>query len=475
MNGSLIALTITSEDLKCAEISQDRGQTALRASHHTRFAHDDAEASTLIQRVIQDMKPMTRRTLLVLSSKDIAYREFSFPFSSPKKAGSAIRFEIASEFPLQDFIVDYVESGPQEPGKKAFLAAVVKRETLRKRIKAVEEAGFRIVGITSDLSTLGNFYMDETEALIMDTGESHTLFSLFAHGVPLFVREIPIGASQIRRGLEKPEDRTLRSLVGEIKRTVLSFNTRVGQSLKKVYISGNILLEPPAYGALKRHADIEFFDERPQSLGFQTEDPGRPMNAFASLLGAAGWNKGKAFNFFKEEFAESEPGGTGQTYFRWATILVAAVFFSLVSSSLLNLFPLQKRETFLTKEIRKTYTEAFPDSKKIVDEVKQARNALNARLSDLGGSNPSMRTSFLDILEILSRTIPRQTTFEIINLFWEKGKVEIGGKTDSFKSVNLIQEMLAKSGHFTEVTISNAKSRDDGQMVEFTLTIRFEG
>jgi Tfp pilus assembly protein PilN len=475
MNGSLIALTITSEDLKYAELSLDRGQTALRASHHTRFAHHDAEASTLIQRIIQDMKPMTRRTLLVISSKDIAYREFSFPFSSPKKVGSAIRFEIASEFPLQDFIVDYVESAPQEPGKKAFLAAVVKRETLRKRIKAVEEVGFRIVGITSDLSTLGNFYMDETEALIMNTGESHTLFSLFAHGVPLFVREIPIGASQIRRGLEKPEDRTLRSLIGEIKRTILSFNTRVGQSLKKVYISGNILLEPPACQALKRHTDIEFFDERPHSLGFRTEDSGRPMNAFASLLGAAWWNKGKSFNFFKEEFAESETGATGQTYFIWATILVAAVFFSLVSSSLLNLFPLQKRETFLTKEIRKTYTEAFPDSKKIVDEVKQARNALNARLSDLGGSNPSMRTSFLDILEILSRTIPRQITFEIINLFWERGKVEIGGKTDSFKSVNLIQEMLAKSGHFTEVTISNAKSRDDGQMVEFTLTIRFEG
>jgi Tfp pilus assembly protein PilN len=475
MNGSLIALTITPEDLKYAEISSVRGQAALRASHHTLLARDDTEAPALIQRVIQDMKPMTRRTLLVISSRDIAYREFSFPFSSPKKVGSAIRFEIASEFPPQDFIVDYVESVPREPGKNAFLAAVVKREILREQIKAAEEAGFSVVGITSDLSTLGNFYMDETEALIMDTGESHTLFSVFSHGAPLSVREIPIGTSQIRRGLEKPEDRTLRSLAGEIKRTVLPFNTRLGQSLNKVYISGNILFEPAAYGALKRNTDLEFFDQRPQGSGIQAGKLDHPLNAFASILGAAWWKKGKSFNFLKEEFAKSEPGTTGQSYFKGVAILVAAVFFALISSSLLSLFPLQKRLTFLTGEIRKTYTEAFPGSRKIVDEVKQARNALNARLPDLGRTNPSMRTSFLDILETLSSAIPGQIKFEIINLFWEKGKVEIGGRTDSFKSVNLVQEMLAKSGHFTDVTISNAKSRDDGKTVEFTLTIRFEG
>ncbi len=475
MNGSLIALNITSEDLKYAEISSAGGQIALRASHRMLFAHDDREAPGLIRKVIQDKKPLTSRALLVISSRDITYREFSFPFSSPKKVGSAIRFEISSEYPPEDFIIDYVESIPREPGKKAFLAGVAKREIVRKRIQAAEEAGLQIIGITSDLSTLGNYFMDETEALIMDTGQSHTLFSLFLHGVPLFVRDIPIGTSQIRGELKKSEDRTLRSLIGEIKRTVLSFNTKAGQTLKKVHISGNILLEPIVYEALKKSSDIEFLEEKPEASGIQTGELNHPVNAFASLLGAAWWKRGKSFNFFKEEFAQSVPGAMGTTYFKWATLLAAAVFFAFFSSSLFSLFALEKREAFLTREVRKTYTEAFPDSRKIVDEVKQARNALNARLSDLGGSNPSMKTSFLDILETLSRTIPGQTKFEIMNLFWEKGKVEIGGRTDSFKSVNAIQEMLTKAGHFTDVTISNAKSRDDGQVVEFTLTIRFEG
>jgi Tfp pilus assembly protein PilN len=475
MNGSLIALTITPEDLKYAEVNAFRGQSVIRSCHHRSFFRADTEAAGLIQKIIQVEKPLTSRALLIISSRDIAYREFLFPFSSPKKVGSAIRFEISSEYPPEDFIIDYVESIPREPGKKAFVAAVAKREIVLKRVKAAGEAGLHIVGITSDLSTLGKYFMDEAEALIMDTGESHTLFSLFVNGVPLFVRDIPIGTSQIREELKKSEDRTLRSLSGEIKRTVLSFDTKVGRTLKKVYISGNILLEPIIYEALKKNSDIEFLEEKPQGSGIQTAELGQPANAFASVLGAAWWKRGKSFNFFKEEFAESEPDATAQSYFRWATILAAAVFFAFLSSSLFNLFALEKREVFLTKELRKTYTEAFPDSRRIVDEVKQARNALNARLSDFGGSNPSVKTSFLDILETLSRAIPKRTKFEIMNLFWEKGKVEIGGRTDSFKSVNAIQEMLTKAGHFTDVTISNAKSRDDGQVVEFTLTIRFEG
>jgi len=251
-------------------------------------------------------------------------------------------------------------------------------------------------------------------------------------------------------------------------------NTRAGETPNKVSTSGHILLEPAAYTALKKNTDIEFSEQSPQLLGIQTGEPALPVNALASLLGAAWWKSGKSFNFLKEEFAESGSGALASTYFKWATILLAAVFFALISSSVLDLFALEKRDRHLTEEIRKTYTQAFPESKKIVDEVKQARNALNARLSDLGAGSTG-KTSFLDILETLSRTIAVDTRFEIVNLFWEKGKVEIGGRTDSFKSVNAVQEMLTKSGQFTGVTISNAKSRDDGQVVEFTLTIRFEG
>ena len=123
---------------------------------------------------------------------------------------------------------------------------------------------------------------------------------------------------------------------------------------------------------------------------------------------------------------------------------------------------------------RSTFASSFPGTKKVVDEVKQAKNILNARLVDLGGTNPSSKMTFLEIVQVLSRTIPEKTSFEITSLFWEKGKVEIGSKTDSFKSVNAIQEVLSKAGSFSEVIISNAKSRDDAKTVEFTLTLRFE-
>jgi Tfp pilus assembly protein PilN len=111
----------------------------------------------------------------------------------------------------------------------------------------------------------------------------------------------------------------------------------------------------------------------------------------------------------------------------------------------------------------------------VVDEVKQARTLLEARKSESAGANAFSTVSVLEILDLMSRTIPKEVSFQIVNLFWERGRVEIDGRTDSFKTVNVIQELLLKSRDFPEVTISNAKTRSEGQDVDFKITIRIAG
>jgi Tfp pilus assembly protein PilN len=78
-------------------------------------------------------------------------------------------------------------------------------------------------------------------------------------------------------------------------------------------------------------------------------------------------------------------------------------------------------------------------------------------------------------MELISAAIPKEINFQVVNLFWERGRVEIDARTDSFKTVNSIQEALSKAQGFPEVNISNAKTRSDGQDVEFKLTLRIAG
>jgi Tfp pilus assembly protein PilN len=155
---------------------------------------------------------------------------------------------------------------------------------------------------------------------------------------------------------------------------------------------------------------------------------------------------------------------------------VLACFLSaFLFSSWLKIFSLQKRDKFLVSEIRKEFSTAFPQVTKVVDEVKQARTLLEARKSESAGANAFSTVSVLEILDLMSRTIPKEVSFQIVNLFWERGRVEIDGRTDSFKTVNVIQELLLKSRDFPEVTISNAKTRSEGQDVDFKITIRIAG
>ncbi|MDD5206023.1 MAG: GspL/Epsl periplasmic domain-containing protein, partial [Desulfobacterales bacterium] len=213
----------------------------------------------------------------------------------------------------------------------------------------------------------------------------------------------------------------------------------------------------------------------PSSREFKIIDDRDDLNTFASLLGTARWKKNKmTFDFYREELGVANPTTSGWTALRWGAMVLICFLLAFFFSSWLKIFTLQKRDLFLRSETRKVFSEAFPHATKIVDEVRQARTFLDARKSE-SVSTPLSSFSVLGLLDSISQVIPREVHFQIVNLFWERGRLEIDGRTDSFKTVNVIQELLSTSRDFPEVTISNAKTRSDGQDVDFKITIRIAG
>ena len=479
MNGSLIALNMTSEDVKLAEINLTNGETRVRGLYHYRTGNenekDNISSTEVIKKLFQEKKPKTLKTLLVINSQDIDYRDFSFPFDSKKKVTGAIGFEISSEYAPDDYIVDHIESITREPGTRAYLAAIAGKEILRKRIKEAEDAGLRIVGITSDISTLGNYVRDENEALVMEMGERLTLFTLFTYGVPILVRDIPIGIKEINKGSENLDNK-LRPLMGEIKRTVHSFNAKTGLDLSRIYVSGNIFVQQEILKTLNKELEFDFVDQTPQERGFKCEKPRDDLNMYASVLGAAEWKrKDRSFNFFKDDLVLAEQGVIWRSYLRWGYLILLSFLLTILLSSWVEIVSLENRKRFLDTRIKETFKSTFPQARRIVDEVRQAKNFLDTRRSKSDGKTLSRETSILDVLKVISQTIPEETSFQIISIRWERGRLEMNGKTDSFKTVNTIQELLTGSQGFSEVNISNAKIGSNGQDVEFKITVRLAG
>jgi type II secretory pathway component PulL len=476
-DGPFIALNITSDEAKLVRFGQQNGYCLVQGFWHLQPAHQGAGApiQDRVRRIVEEEIPGTRRTLLVVSSEEVIYRHFSFPFTSSKKIAEAIRFEISDEFPFTRYIVHSIESVSIEPGMKSFIVGIVEREVLQNRVRAADEAGLSVIGITSDVSTLGDYFIDENEALVMEAGQRQALFILYSHRVPILVREISIGLRDLLEQEGELKIQTVKPLVSEIKRTVLSFNAKSHFGLNRVYLSGSLIRHRNLIQALNEATDLHFIDQPPSGREFKILDHRTDLNTFASLLGTNRWKKKTGvFDFYREALGGTNQLASGWTCFRWGTMVLICFLLAFFLSSWIKILVLQQRDGFLQSESRRVFTAAFPNVTRIVDEVRQARTLAEAKKYE-SDAHPLSSVSVLELLDLMSQVIPREVSFQIVNLFWERGRVEIDGRTDSFKTVNVIQELLSKSRDFPEVTISNAKTRSDGQDVDFKITMRIAG
>jgi Tfp pilus assembly protein PilN len=354
----------------------------------------------------------------------------------------------------------------------------VERSQLAARTSLLEQSGFRISGITADVSTLGAAFRDEEEALLMNTGERHTLFALYRFGVPVLLRKLPLGVQTLLDEKGRVTQGGSQQFTAEIKRTIHSFNARVGLDLDRLYATGNLILFDELRETLREQvrAEIVLRPADAFEVLVEADAESQAANVFAALMGAAHWRRRDgSFHFLKEEFVQQDAHLSGPRLLRWGSGLVIAFVLMVLLSYGLNLMVLRERRDFLRSEIRETFTSAFPQVNRIVDELKQANNLLESMESSGLGSNPQGGPSLLTAFRGISAAIPPDVAFEIVSLFWETGKIEINGRTDSFRTVNAIQELLTASEEISQVSISNARFREEGQDVEFKLSIRFSG
>jgi type II secretory pathway component PulL len=475
MNGNLFAIEVTDTDLKLLRVRRDNGTPVASPLAHVRRSEDrDLLASTL-----EEHREDRPQAVLVLNSEDLEFRDFSYPFEAERKVRHAIDFELSTDYPAEAYLHDYVKSHGREPGYHAYIAAMVPRPVLEERVRVLEEAGVRITGITADVSTLGAAFREEDEALVMDTGERHTMFVLYRSGLPVLLRKIPIGIRDIVGASGDGDTGGLLQLGAEIKRTVHSFNAKVGLELNRLFVTGSLLLHRETVSALRERVRMEITLRSVRDYGLPVEEASdsTDVNVFAALIGSAFWKRRNGFfNFLRQGFVREEQAGLSPRRLRrWGWGFAAAALLLLLLSYGLDIVSLQARRDFLRTELRSTFTSAFPRVTRVVDELKQANNMLNAEQAAAAGGTPQGSVPLITALRTISATIPETVPFQIESLFWESGKFEIYARTDSFKTVNTIQELLAGSDDISQAAISNARHREEGEDVEFKLSVRFAG
>ncbi|MEE8479798.1 MAG: PilN domain-containing protein, partial [Desulfobacterales bacterium] len=177
------------------------------------------------------------------------------------------------------------------------------------------------------------------------------------------------------------------------------------------------------------------------------------------------------FNFRKGPFAAKKIWVEHKTGLIKAGVLAAMVLALAFFNVVLDSYFLKKKLTGLDDQITKIFTSTFPDVKS-VDPYQQMRieiEAANKKALLSGKIDKNIRT--IDILNNISKLIPKETDVKLTRLVVGEDSVQISGNTDTFNSVDDIKSRLEQVNFFQKITISSANINRSDNRVQFKLQV----
>jgi Tfp pilus assembly protein PilN len=152
-----------------------------------------------------------------------------------------------------------------------------------------------------------------------------------------------------------------------------------------------------------------------------------------------------------------------------AAIALTLAFFNI----LFDTYLLEKKVTRLNRNIVKIFKTTLPDVKRVVDPLQQLRVKIQeARQALLLPSQTGKNIRAIDILNELSTGIPEKTDVQLTRVVISQESILISGNTDTFNSVDDIQNRLEKAPVFQKVTISSANLEKSGNRINFKLKVQ---
>ncbi len=128
----------------------------------------------------------------------------------------------------------------------------------------------------------------------------------------------------------------------------------------------------------------------------------------------------------------------------------------------------------LRRETKQVFLHAFPQTKTIVKgrELAQMKQKIDEEMGKYQWLEESTeKASTLDILMILSRSIPNSLDVKVDNILIEGNEIRLDGHASSFETVDNLEKALKGEGRFKTVKLVSAKIDQKGKGVKFNFAI----
>jgi type II secretory pathway component PulL len=431
-----------------------------------------------LETIVEKMNISGSICIASFPADQISYRNIQVPFKGLKKISKILPFELEPTipFPVDDLIIDFYTLPLSDHNDHTdLIAAAVEKSKLQLYLGILDS-----FGIEPEIVTVGGYSTALCLNSLVDTHENWlfadidkskcTVFGVLSGKICL-IRSFPIPS-------ETPSFNT-EMLCTNIQRTLSAFEEIVGLDFHPdgVFITGCGLddsdieqdMERFLELSVKRTDLVSHIEIKKQHHPAKTWNPCQMDNAFSLALMEIEGVYG--FNFRKGPFAAKKIWVEHKTGLIKAGVLAAMVLALAFFNVILDSYLLKKKLTGLDNQITQIFTSTFPDVKS-VDPYQQMRieiEAANKKALLSGKIDKNIRT--IDILNNISKLIPKETDVKLTRLVIGEESVQISGNTDTFNSVDDIKSRLEQVNFFQKITISSANINKSDKRVQFKLQV----
>ena len=495
MHGKITGIDISEDHITAVQVRGElKGYQILAC---VRVPVEDGGLDEALKSLSGSLESKSDTCLVSIPEGHVSFRNVEMPFKDMKKIRQTLPFEMESmlPFPVEDLLIDFILTGG--PGRGGVLAASVKREFISEYLWTLHANGIDPEVLEIRSSPLASWLLKKAETpdhiLILDMGERRNTLILCSSRRVVLIRAfgsvhphlIQSGSADNKAGdlktLSPEENETcFRTLCATIHHTVHAFISRseAVERPEKLFFTGPGALYPEAAGLLSRFLDmpaepIDVANDKKVRMNRAIAGDWSPhlMNG-ALCLTLKNIRKEEGFNLRREEF---EPE---RRYLRLKKeIPRIAVFLFLILSFLaadmvIDYYSLKKEYRTLDQESTTIFRQTLPKVTKIVDPVQQLRvtiGGLKKSTVSRPAGNPNNKV--LNLLQEISRRIPKSVNVQINRMVIDPETVRISGKTDAFNEVDKIKNDLEPSTVFGAVNISSANLDRTGKRVQFEINI----
>ena len=423
---------------------------------------------------------MSAKVTVTVPSDRVFFQSFRTDFSVNGDVQHLIKYELEDDFPIpfDELIAGICGSCELKGDYREYLIGALNRSELRDWIETIKEAHLKCLAVTADVCALyavasvNNNLIVNSPSVIIHAYNSRIILAISVKGKLVSARHFNI------QDLTEAEGSTPLTLVQvltrEIEMTLRAIFGSYADTRLKIFISSNNEFFDDLSLRLSEVMNCEVVALNPFTKMDCSEQQPNLNIVIATGLALIGTNEHlKVLNFLTiDKFRSDQTTETKRGLFiAGALLLVIGVL--LVVRLFYELNNLKNQHELIKNQIRNVFVQTLPEEKKIVNELAQMNEKLEAVQAEYTtiAAGMSDRVLPLKILQVISEKITPDQNIRLNDISMSPESVRLVGVAPSFESVDNLMSVLRQVSEFNKVEVPSIDVDPQSSGIRFTLSI----